>query len=76
MAIEKSEPKFRFISNEAHYEHVIERMKNVKKLLWIGTADIKDLYVKSGRVSKPLLGVLSDLVERGIEIRPRFPNGL
>ena len=31
-----------FISNEEHYEKVIERIKNVRKVLWIGTADIKD----------------------------------
>lgn len=35
----------------------------------IGTADIKDLYVKNGRGTKPLLEVLSDLVKRGVEIR-------
>ncbi len=48
-----------FISNEEHYEKVIERIKNVKKILWIGTADIKDLYVRDMRGMKPLLKVLS-----------------
>lgn len=62
-------PEFLYISNENHYEKVIERIKNVKKTLWIGTADIKDLYVKDGRGTKPLLEVLSDLVKRGVEIR-------
>ncbi len=61
--------KMIFISNEAHYEQVIERIKRVKKTLWIGTADIKDLYVKDGRSTKPLLEVLSDLVKRGVAIR-------
>lgn len=61
--------EFLYISNESHYEQVIERIKNVKKTLWIGTADIKDLYVKEGRGTKPLLEVLSDLVKRGVEIR-------
>ena len=61
--------KMIFISNEAHYEQVIERIKSVKKTLWIGTADIKDLYVKDGRSTKPLLEVLSDLVKRGVAIR-------
>lgn len=41
--------EFLYISNESHYEQVIERIKTVKKTLWIGTADIKDLYVKDGR---------------------------
>ena len=53
---EKNE--FIYISNEAHYEQVIERIKSVKKTLWIGTADIKDLYVKEVRGTKPLLEVL------------------
>ncbi len=61
--------EFLYISNEAHYEQVIERIKTVKKTLWIGTADIKDLYVKNGRGTKPLLEVLSDLAKRGVEIR-------
>lgn len=60
---------FLYISNESHYEQVIERIKNVKKTLWIGTADIKDLYVKEGRGTKPLLEVLSDLAKRDVEIR-------
>ena len=58
-----------YISNEEHYEKVIERIKNVKKVLWVGTADIKDLYVRDTRGVKPLLKVLSDLVKNGVEIR-------
>lgn len=61
--------EFLYISNEAHYDQVIERIKTVKKILWIGTADIKDLYVKDGRGTKPLLEVLSDLAKHGVEIR-------
>ena len=64
-----STSEFIYISNEAHYDQVIERIKTVKKTLWIGTADIKDLYVKDGRSTKPLLEVLSDLAKRGVEIR-------
>ncbi len=58
-----------FIANEAHYNQVIERIKTVNKTLWIGTADIKDLYVKYELGTKPLLKVLSDLIRKGIEIR-------
>ena len=60
---------FLYIANDAHYNQVIERIKDVKKTLWIGTADIKDLYVKDGRGTKPLLEVLSDLVKKGVAIR-------
>ena len=55
------EPEFQYIANEDHYDKVIEKIKDCKKTLWIGTADIKDLYVKEGRGTKPLLEVLSDL---------------
>ena len=65
----ESAPETQFISNEDHYEKVIERIKSVKKVLWIGTADIKDLYVRDGKSMKPLLKVLSDLTKAGVEIR-------
>ena len=61
--------EFQYISNEEHYDLVIEKIKSVKKALWIGTADIKDLYVKSGCSTKPLLEILSDLAKSGVEIR-------
>lgn len=64
-----TEPEYQYIANEDHYEKVIEKIKDCKKTLWIGTADIKDLYVKDGRGSKPLLEVLSDLAKRGVAIR-------
>lgn len=62
-------PETSYIANDAHYDQVIERIKDVKKTLWIGTADIKDLYVKDDRGTKPLLEVLSDLVKKGVAIR-------
>lgn len=62
-------PETLYIANDAHYDQVIERIKDVKKTLWIGTADIKDLYVKEGRGTKPLLEVLSDLAKKGVAIR-------
>lgn len=68
-SIPKTSSEFTYISNESHYEQVIERIKTVKKTLWIGTADIKDLYVKDSRGNKPLLELLSELAERGVEIR-------
>ena len=59
----------RYIQNEAHYIEVIERIRHVKHYLWIGTADIKDLYVKEGSASVPLLGVLEGLTQHGVEVR-------
>lgn len=58
-----------FVSGKDHYDKVIERVASVKMSLWIGTADIKDLHVKAGNKTKPFLGVLADLLKRGVEIR-------
>ena len=35
-----------YISNSAHYKEVLSRVLHVKESLWIGTADIKDLYIE------------------------------
>lgn len=59
----------RYIQNEAHYSEVIKRILQVRHYLWIGTADIKDLYVKDGLAAVPLLRVLEDLIRRGVEVR-------
>lgn len=58
-----------YISNSAHYKDVLSRVFHVKHSLWIGTADIKDLYVVDGIQKKPFLAILSGLVQRGVEIR-------
>ena len=44
-------------------------MASVKRSLWIGTADIKDLYVKVGTQTKPFLAVLAQLIKKGVEVR-------
>jgi len=59
----------KYISNSEHYSIILEKARNVKKSLWIGTADIKDLHVKQGEGTVPFLKVLSDLVRRKVEIR-------
>lgn len=59
-----------FITDRQIYEKVItDRIPKARKFLWIGTADLKDLYVnKPGRMV-PFLEILSDLVEKHVEIR-------
>ena len=54
-----------YIADEAHFKEVIARVGSVKKSLWVGTADIKDLYVGE----RPFLGVLADLISKGREVR-------
>ena len=58
-----------YIADNEHFSEVIARMANVRHSLVIGTADIKDLYVKVGADSKPFLAVLDSLVKRGVEVR-------
>ena len=48
-----------YIEDKDHYEKVIERIRGTKSMLWIGTADIKDLHIAKGKESEPFLGLLS-----------------
>lgn len=36
----------KYIADEAHFKEVLSRVPLVRRTLWIGTADIKDLYVE------------------------------
>ena len=38
-----------YISNSALYKDVLSLVHSVKHMLWIGTADIKDLYIEMGK---------------------------
>ena len=58
-----------FISNQAHYTEVLQRACSVKKTLWIGTADIKDLYVETRKAKRPFLALLAELIKKGVEVR-------
>lgn len=59
----------KYIANEAHYSEVIERIAKVRDTLWIGTADIKDLYVKQNGEAIPLLGQIAGLLKKGVGVR-------
>lgn len=58
-----------YISNTSHYKEVLSRVVSVKQTLWIGTADIKDLYVNVGGEVKPFLEIIAQLIRRGVEVR-------
>ena len=58
-----------YISNTSHYKEVLSRIPNVKHTLWIGTADIKDLYVEMGNEKKPFLALVAQLIRKGVEVR-------
>ena len=58
-----------YISNSSHYKEVLSRVLSVKQTLWIGTADIKDLYVNVDGEVKPFLEIIAQLIRRGVEVR-------
>jgi phosphatidylserine/phosphatidylglycerophosphate/cardiolipin synthase-like enzyme len=58
-----------YIADKEHYSKVLTFCKNVKHTLWIGTADIKDLYVEVGKEKKPFLALIAQLIKRGVEVR-------
>ena len=58
-----------FISDSVHYPQVLELAMKAKETLWVGTADIKDLYISNGKTEKPFLGVLSELIGKGVNVR-------
>ena len=58
------------LKNRDIYTRVIcELVPAARKMVWIATADIKDMHVDSNGSFQPFLGVLADLVEQGVEIR-------
>lgn len=65
-----AEKKTEFISDREIYLRVIrEAVGSAQQFLWLGTSDLKDLYVHKGKRMVPFLEVLSDLVENGVSIR-------
>jgi hypothetical protein len=59
-----------FITDEAIYKRVIlDMVFSTQEFLWIGTADMKDLYVHKGKKMVPFLEILSGLAQRGTAIR-------
>lgn len=60
-----------FLSNRDIYTFVVcSLVPQAKERLWIATADIKDMYVDTGRRDMvPFLEVLDTLVKRDVEVR-------
>lgn len=58
-----------YIQNQQHYELLLEQINKVKHTLWIGTADLKDLYIKKGRQIIPFLALLDQKIKQGVSIR-------
>ena len=58
-----------YIADKEHYTKVLALCEKVKHDLWIGTADLKDLYVEGGRDVVPFLSVLDKLLKQGVDVR-------
>lgn len=59
----------KFVSDIEHYDIVLNLVAKARHTLWIGTADIKDLYVMRNGTTLPFLAILSELVSNGVGIR-------
>ena len=59
----------KYIKNEKHYELLLEEVSKVKHTLWIGTADLKDLYVKKQDSTMPFLELLEQKIKKGVSVR-------
>lgn len=55
----------KYIQDDQHYKEVLTKAASVKEALWLGTSDLKDLYVNE----KPFLSVIAELLKRGVDVR-------
>ena len=61
--------QFQFIEDAEHYEVLVSLFKKAKRTLWIGTTDIKDLYIKQGIRAVPMLKLIEDIIKGSVEVR-------
>jgi len=59
----------KLITNDQHYNQVINQVSEAKRFVWIGTADIKDLHIKLNGTTQSFLVLLNMLVKRNVDIR-------
>jgi len=59
-------------NTEIYNEVILDRIPKAKHFVWIGTADVKDLYVKKGSKMVPFLEILSDLLHKKVAVRIIF----
>jgi phosphatidylserine/phosphatidylglycerophosphate/cardiolipin synthase-like enzyme len=65
-----STPQTELLFDHDIYTRVIlGEIPNAKDFVWIGTSDLKDLYIDKTRRMVPFLELLSDLVERNVAVR-------
>jgi phosphatidylserine/phosphatidylglycerophosphate/cardiolipin synthase-like enzyme len=60
----------RLVINQETYQAVLQEIvPAAKKLLWLVTADLKDLHVSNGKKFVPFLQVLAGKISEGVEVR-------
>ena len=60
----------KLVINQETYQAVLQEIVPAsKKLLWLVTADLKDLHVSNGRKFVPFLQVLAGKISEGVEVR-------
>jgi len=60
----------KFVTDQKIYQKVLlEAVPKAKDFLWIGTADIKDVYIKRGSKMIPFLKLLSELIDKNVSVR-------
>jgi phosphatidylserine/phosphatidylglycerophosphate/cardiolipin synthase-like enzyme len=58
------------LTNKAIYEKLIlEGIPGAKQFVWIGTSDLKDMYISKNGSMQPFLGVLAAMIERRVQVR-------
>ncbi len=59
-----------FITGRQIYSRVIqERIPRAERFVWIGTSDIKDMYVEKSGSMVPFLEILASLAKKNVSIR-------
>jgi len=63
-------PELEFIADAEIYRKVIlQEIPAAKKFLWMGTSDLKDLYIDQGKRKVPFLKLLSQMIDDGVAVR-------
>ena len=52
----------KYIADETHHKEVLSLVAKAKRTVWIGTADIKDLYVDD----TPFLSLIASFLQKGV----------
>lgn len=57
------------INAEIYQELIQQHIPQARHFIWIVTADIKDMHIQMHGTYTPFLGLLAEMVERGVAVR-------